>query len=293
MSLGDALSALLAAVVWGVTFIAIKYGVQEAPPFLLSALRFAFAAFPAVLFVKPPQAPAPLVVAYGLLVGVGHFGLLFFAMKLGMPVGLASLVVQMQAFFTILFAWIFLNERPTRVQAIASLLALAGMCVIGSTRLAGAAWLPFALTLSGSACWGLGNHVSRFVGRVDPIAFLVWSSLVPPLPMLALSYALEGAQAGAALLHPSLVLIASVAMLSYGGTLIGYGLWNRLLSRYSAATVAPFALLVPVVGMLVGRWLFQEPLSAIEFLGALLVMAGLSFNVLGERLTASGPRGNE
>ncbi len=284
MTTRDALTGLLAAFVWGLTFIAIKYGVGEAPPFLLTALRFAFAAVPAIFFVKPPKAPISIVIVYGLLIGVGQFGLLFLAMKLGMPVGLASLVMQLQAFLTIIFARIVLGEHPTRVQIVASALALIGVCTIGSARLNGAALLPFALTLAASACWGAGNLVGKMAGKIDPLGFTVWSSLVAPLPMLALSFWLEDGRALPALLHPTLTLIASVAVLSYGGTLLGFGLWSRLLMRYPAAMVAPFALLVPVIGMVAGRVLFREPLSLIEFLGALLVMAGLSFNVLGERL---------
>jgi O-acetylserine/cysteine efflux transporter len=287
MSPGDVLTALLACVVWGLTFIAIKYGVGEAPPLLLSALRFAFAAFPAVLFIRPPKAPFGLVTLYGLLIGVGQFGLLFFAIEIGMPVGLASLVIQMQAFYTIGLAWLWLGERPTRAQVIAAGVTFVGICVIGSARLAGAGLTPFLLTLAAAGCWGGGNLVGKIAGRVDPLAFTVWSSLAVPLPMLALSFWLEGGRTLPALLHPTPTLIVSVAVLSYGGTLIGFGLWSRLLMRYPAATVAPFALLVPVVGMIAARLLFDEPSSAIELVGAVLIMAGLSFNVLGDRLAAS------
>ena len=113
MRLIDLVLGLAVATVWGLTFIAIKYGLMDAPPFLLSALRFAFAAFPAMLFMRPPRAQFAKVAAYGLLIGVGQFGLLFLAIRLGMPVGLASLVVQIQVFFTIVMAWAALGEHPT------------------------------------------------------------------------------------------------------------------------------------------------------------------------------------
>jgi len=286
MSPPDALLGLTVALVWGLTFIAIKYGVLEAPPFLLSALRFFFAAVPACFFVRPPRAPIRVVVVYGLLIGVGQFGLLFLSLKLGMPVGLASLVVQMQVFFTIALAALWLGERPTRIQLIAGALALAGIALIGHARFQGAVLLPFLLTLAASFCWGLGNLVGKFAGKVDAFAFTVWSSLVPPLPMLALSLALEDGRTLPALLHPSLRLAVCVAVIAYAGTLFGFGAWMRLLARYPAAMVAPFALLVPVVGMLAGWAIFHEPLSAIEFSGAILVMAGLTFNVVGERARA-------
>ena len=283
----DTLSALLAAVVWGLTFVFIKLGVAEAPPMLLTALRFAFAAFPALLFVRPPRAAPGLVAAYGFLIGVGQFGLLFLAFGFGMPVGLASVVVQIQAFFTILFAWSFLGERPTHVQTIATAITFAGIFTIGAARLGQTAFLPFALTVCAAACWAAGNVVGKLAGRVDALALTVWSSLVAPLPMLALSFLFEPSRTARALEHPTLMLAICVAVVAYGGTVLGFGIWSRLLMRYPAAMVAPFALLVPVVGMIAARLIFAEPLSLIELSGALLVMAGLSFNVVGERVLAS------
>jgi len=283
MSPRDTLSALLAATVWGLTFVAIKFGVGEAPPFLLTSLRFAFAAFPAVFFLRPPAASPALVVLYGLLIGVGQFGLLFVAFALGMSVGLASVVMQMQAFFTILLARAFMGERPTRRQTLAMIVTFAGTGVIGAARLGGVGFFPFALTLAAAFCWGAGNLVGKLAGRVDPLAFVVWSSLVVPAPMFALSLVFEPGRTLPPLLHPTATLAVSVAVISYGGTLLGYGLWSRLLMRHPAAVVAPFALLIPIVGMVAARLIFGETLRPIELAGAILVMAGLSLNVLGGR----------
>ena len=280
----DTLAAVLATVVWGFTFVAMKYGLETAPPFLLTALRFAFAAFPLVLFVKPPKAPAGLVVLYGVLIGALQFGLLFFALREGMPVGLASIVAQMQVYFTLALAVLVFGERPTRPQLIGAGVALAGMGLIGSARFAHASLWPFALTLAAAFCWGSGNAVGKRIGRVDPLAFMAWSSLVAPLPMLALSALVEPQRTYAALLYPGLKLALSVAFLSYGGTLFAYGVWARLLAKYPAGAVAPFALLVPVVGMAAAALLFDERPSAVEGAGALVVMAGLAVSVLGARV---------
>lgn len=282
----DTLAAVVAAIVWGLTFIAIKYGVEAAPPFLLTALRFAFAAFPLVLFVKPPEAPALSVALYGALIGVGQFGLLFLSVRLGMPVGLASLVVQIQVYFTLGLAVLWLGERPTRAQWLGAGVALAGMAVIGWARWAHASLVPFALTVAAALCWGAGNIVGKRIGRVDPIGFVAWSSLVAPLPMAALSFATEPQRTMAALTHPSWTLGLSVAALAYGGTLFSYGLWARLLAKYPAGAVAPFALLVPVTGMGAAALLFDERPSPTEMLGALVVMAGLAITVLGARAGA-------
>lgn len=282
----DISMALLSALALGLAFIGIKIGVGEAPPLLLTAMRFTLAAFPAVLFVRPPRARIGLVALYGLLIGVGQFGLLFLAIGQGMPIGLASLVIQLQAFVTILLAWTILGERPTAVQAAAGGVALFGIVVIGSARLGGATLGPFLMVIAAALCWGAGNLVGKLAGRIDMFAFTIWSSLAAPLPLLGLSIYFDGAGAIRALSHPSLVLALCVVGLAYGATVLGFGLWSRLLAHYSAARIAPFALLIPVVGMIAGRLIFGEPLSSIEFLGALLVMAGLSFNVFGERLLA-------
>src|SRR5208337_3202963 len=206
----DILAAVSVAVVWGLTFIAIKVGVAETSPLMLSALRFAFASLPAVLFVGPPKAAPWKVAVYGLLLGVGQFGLLFIAIHQGSPVGLASLVVQAQAFFTVALAWLFLSEYPRRTQILGGLVAFAGIAVIGSTRLAGASLGPFVLVVLASFFWGSANVLAKTAGKVDMLAFTVWSSLAPPLPLFALSLAVDGTAPLAALAHPSAGLIASV-----------------------------------------------------------------------------------
>jgi len=283
MSARDILAALSVSIVWGLTFIAIKVGVGETSPLTLAALRFIFAAIPLVFFLAPPKAPAWAVALYGLLIGVGQFGVLFVAIHQGFPVGLASLlVIQAQVFSTILLAWAWLGERPRRVQAVGALVGFAGMAVIGSERLAGASVGPFLLVVLAGAFWGAGNVLAKSVGKVDMLAFIVWSSLAAPLPLLALSLAVEGTGGLAALVHPGLKLVLSVAVLSYGGTLFGYAIWARLLAHHSAAAVAPFALLVPVVAMIAGALLFGESLSALEFVGGALVMIGLALNVFGD-----------
>ena len=282
----DTISALIASVALGLAFIAIKLGVGQTTPMLLTALRFTFAALPAMLFVAPPKAQIRLVLAYGLLIGVGQFGLLFLAIGRGMPVGLASLVIQLQAFITVFLAWVILGERPGAVQVIAAGIAFSGIVVIGSARLGGAGLVPFLMVVAAALCWSSGNIVGKLAGRIDMFAFTVWSSLAAPVPLVGLSLWLDGPQAFLALARPSWTLILCVGALAYGATLLGFGLWSRLLAHYPAGRIAPFALLIPVVGMISARVIFAEPLSPVEIFGALLVMAGLSVNVFGERMLA-------
>lgn len=173
MTARDNLAALSVALVWGLTFIAIKVGVSETSPLMLAALRFLFSALPMVFFVAPPKAHAWAVALYGLLIGAGQFGLLFVAIHEGFPIGLASLVIMAQAFFTILLAWALMGERPRRAQIIGAVVAFIGMAVIGSARLAGASLGPFLLVVAAALFWALGNVLAKSVGRVDMLAFTV------------------------------------------------------------------------------------------------------------------------
>ena len=283
MSLRDMLIAVAVAAVWGISFIAIKWGVEDMPALMFSALRFLLAAVPAVFFVRPPRTSASRVIAYGLAIGVAQFGLLFLAIRLGMPAGLASLVIQLQVFFTILIARFGLGETPGWAQIIGALIAFAGVALIGSVRAGGAALLPFLLTIAAALSWGIGNVIGKQAGRVDMMAFTIWSSLAAPLPLVGLSLIFEGRAGIEALVHPHVFTIGCALFLAYAATLFGYGAWAKLLSRHPAAQVTPFALLVPVFGMAGSALVFGERATMVEWLGAGLVLAGLSFNLVGGR----------
>ncbi len=288
MPMKDLLLALVVVVVWGVNFVVIKVGLHGVPPMLLGALRFAVAAVPAVFFVKRPQVAWRWLFAYGITISFGQFAFLFSAMYVGMPAGLASLVLQAQAFFTLIFARWFLSERMRAQNIVGLLVAAAGLLVIALQG--GHAMTPigFVLTLCAAASWALGNIVAKRVGKVDLVGFVVWASLIPPLPFVALSYAFEGRERIAAALSgigPSSIF--AVAYLAFAATLLGYGLWSRLLSRHPVGAVAPFSLLVPIVGLASASLLLHEALSTAQMAGAALVMAGLAASVFGERIAGA------
>ena len=291
MSPRDILLALTVPVVWGLSFIAIRWGVDEVSPLLLTALRYTFAALPAVFFIRRPAVDWRILVGYGLAIGVGQFGLLFIAIKLGMPVGLSSLVIQLQVFFTILFAFAMFRERPSSWQIAACFIAFAGIGVIAIERVQGAAALPLLLTIIAAVSWGLGNMAGKKAGRIDMVGLIVWSALVPPLPLLAASLIFEGPGAiPAAMAHITWRGVASIAFMSYLATIFGFSVWASLLSRYSASLVSPFALLIPVVGMIAGAVLLGEHVTTLEISGGALVFAGLLINVFGPRFFAQRPK---
>ncbi|MBA1192237.1 EamA family transporter [Pseudomonas entomophila] len=285
MPLRDLLLALVVIVVWGLNFVVIKIGLDGLPPMLLGALRFALVAFPAVFFIKRPQLPWRWLIAYGATISLGQFAFLFQAMYSGMPPGLASLVLQSQAFFTLFFAALFLRE-PLRPASLAGLLVAAGgLALIGSEDSSHVPLLALVLTLCAGAMWGMGNIITRRFGSVDLVALVIWGGLIPPLPFLALSYWLEGpALIEQALMGIGWHSIGALAYLAFIATMLGYSLWSTLLSRHPAGKVAPFSLLVPVIGLSSSAWLLGERLSAIQGWGALLVMLGLLINVFGARL---------
>ncbi|MFM0593821.1 EamA family transporter [Paraburkholderia dilworthii] len=282
MSPRDLLLALVVVVAWGVNFVVIKVGLHGVPPMLLGALRFTLAAVPAVFFVKRPKLPWRWLFAYGATISLGQFAFLFSAMYVGMPAGLASLVLQAQAFFTLIFAAFFLHERFRLPNVVGLLVAAGGLAVIGLQGGHAMTLAGFVLTLCAACSWALGNIVTKKVGKVDLVGLVVWGSLIPPLPFFALSYVFEGPQRiAAALTGISATSIFAIVYLAFIATLIGYGLWSRLLSRYPASQVAPFSLLVPIVGLASASLFLDEHLSAVQVVGALLVMAGLAVNVFG------------
>ena len=278
----DLLLALVVIIVWGMNFVVIKIGLDDMPPMLLGALRFLLAAFPAMLFIKRPQIPLRWLLAYGLTISLGQFAFLFSAMSVGMPAGLASLVLQSQAFFTLLFAVMFLGERFRLANLFGLLVAAGGLLLIGLQGNGLMTLAGFLLTLCAAAMWALGNIVTRKLGKVNLVGLVVWGSLVPPLPFFALSWLLEGpAVIETALRAINLDTLLVLAYLAFGATILGYGLWSLLLSRYPASQVAPFSLLVPVVGITSAAVLLDEHLSTLQLVGALLVMLGLLLNVFG------------
>ncbi len=268
--------ALVVAAIWGFNFVFIKLALVSFPPLFLVVLRFAFAALLIVVLPRPPIPWRQLILVSALLF-LGQYALLFPAMAYGMPPGLASIVIQIQAFFTILIAALFLRERPTARQVLGALTAGIGLFVIGINLGSDVTILGLSLTIASAISWAFGNVLLRRVGKVDMLPLIAWLSLIPPLPLLGLSLVMEGPAALNTAIHSiTWVTGGAVLYIAFISTIVGFAIWGHLLKLYTAGTVAPFALLVPIFGALSSALVLGERFGQIRLIGMGLVMAGLA-----------------
>lgn len=280
------LLALAVVFVWGTNFVVIRWGLDGLPPFLFATLRFALSALPWLLFIPRPTAPWRKLAAFGVLLGVGQFGLLFLAIQGRISPGLASLVVQIQVFFTIGMSLVLMRERVRGFQVTGLLLALAGLGVIAAHLDATVTLVGLMLVIGAAFFWACANLVVKSLGPVNMLHFMVWSSAFAVPPLLLISVLTEGVPAiTAALQGADAVVWGSVLWQALGNTLFGYGVWNWLLARHPAATVTPLALLVPVFGMGASALSLGEALPGWKLGAGSLVLGGLAVIVLWPKLT--------
>lgn len=274
------LLAITVAALWGVNFIAIDLSLTTYPPLLLAALRFGLVAIPTVLFVRRPQVRWRWLIGYGIGFGVLQFGFLYWGMAAGMPAGLASLVLQASAPFTVLLGAVFLREGLTPIRIVGIVIAIAGLTLVGWQRAEHAALLPFLLTLAAGLGWAIGNVCSRQARTTEPFRLMLWMTVIPPLPLLALSVLFEGttrinAAFATALtaegIWPTLGLLFTVIV----AVVAGSGIWTWLISHHPAGLVAPFSLLVPVFGMTSAWLILGETARPGELAGAVLIVTGV------------------
>ena len=276
--------ALIALVIlaWGSNFTAMKLALEEVPPFLFVALRFAIL-LPLLLVLKRPAIGWGRIIAVGLLINMAQFAFLFAALRADASAGLASLLIQMQAPMTILLSFLVFGERVRRLQAVGLIVALAGLGVFASSAGGAVTSLGLALILAGALSWALGNLVLKRVGRVNTLALFIWASLVPPLPMLGLSVLYESPAPLATIAAMSAQGWMAVIYVALASTALGYSIWGALLARHPAASVTPFALLIPVVGVAVAAAILGERLTPRDLIGGAVILAGLALTQIPPR----------
>lgn len=277
----DVVLAVVVAVLWGAAFVATRLGLDTFSPPQLTVLRFVIAALP-VLVLPRPRLPWSALVPVGLTLFAGQFLFQFFGIAHGTPVGVAAVVVHAQVLFTILLSAALLGERPTSRQWLGSTVALAGLTVIALTVGGDLAPVGLSLTLLSPVSFGLGNVLLKRLGPadmrgLDMPGLMAWLSLVPPLPALALSMALDGPAAlPRTMAQRPWVALAAALYLGLVATTLAYAIWGALLRRYPAAAVTPFALLVPFVGAASSALVFGERFGPLRLSGMALVVAGLA-----------------
>lgn len=277
--------ALLVTIIWGVNFLFIKLGVQEITPLLLCAIRFTLASIPAIFFIKRPDAPLRLLIAYGIIMFAMQFTFMFIGIGLGMTPGMASLIIQTQIFFSLILSSLVLRDPPRLWQVIGALVSFAGIGLI-------AFHLDNTITVAGFLCligaaitWGIGNLITKKVKADDMIPLVVWGSFVAAFPMYLLSLIIDGPHNILIIMHTiDWKGLISISYIVYISTWIGYGTWNWLLGRHSISTIVPFTLLVPIISLFCSAMFMGEALTTWKLTAALLVIGGLCINLAGERL---------
>jgi O-acetylserine/cysteine efflux transporter len=290
----DSILALLVVIVWGANFTVIKLGLSGVPSMLLVVLRYLITSL-AVFFIKKPNTEWKYIILYGMTVGVGQFSCLFYAMEIGMPAGLASILLQMQAFISPFLAVVFLKQRIKTKQIIGFLIAAMGLLIIGvGSDVKDVSAIPInalLLTLCAPFFWALGNIVANIASekstakgeKLDMLGLVVWSSIVPPLPLLGVALMIDTPQTLLnSVLNLNSISIFAVLYLAIGATLFGYGIWNVLIAKYTISKIAPLSLLVPVTGLLTARIVLFEHLSKMQFLGVTIILIGLILTNLNE-----------
>ncbi len=281
MTARHSLLALLVVVIWGANFVIIDAGLVGVPPLVFLALRFLAVSIPAIFLIKPPAIGWKNILLIGSFLSLGQFTLLYLALSLGMPPGLASLVLQTQVIFTIVISAVFLRENPTRRQLIGTAVGMLGLAIVVFGHSAAAPWLPLVVTLGSGLSWSIGNVMARRAKAASGLGLVVWSGAIVPLPALGLALVVDSPPVvWDALTHLSTAAILSTLYTAVAASLVGYGIWNTLLARYPTSAVVPFTLLVPVVGI-IAAWIVQrEEPTLTELVGGAIMLAGLAAAVV-------------
>jgi O-acetylserine/cysteine efflux transporter len=267
--------AIFGMAIWGFNFVAISVGLKEMPPLLFTCVRFVITVFPLILFVRKPTLTWWQIFSIGMTLLTLQFAFLFKGMQLGVGGGVASTVVQSQAFFTLIIAAVMLRERPARRDLAGLCVAALGILLIALT-MSGASALGIVMIVLAAFFWSIGNVLLKRAGNVDMLALIVYASLFPPIPLFLLSYVFEGPeQISAAVSGVSIASAWALLYIVVGSTLVGYTIWGFLLKNYAATQVAPFGLLVPIFGVFSGWLLVGEEFGAQRLQGAALVFTGL------------------
>jgi O-acetylserine/cysteine efflux transporter len=275
------LLALIVVVAWGLNFLVIDFGLAGVPPLVFLALRFALVVFPAIFFLKPPAIGWRNILLIGAFLSLGQFALLYLALALGLPPGLASLLAQTQVVLSVIVSAIVLRERPTRKQLIGIVIGMLGLAVVVVGHSYAAPLLPVVVIILAALSWAIGNVLARRAKAASGLSLVVWSGIVVPIPSLALALVVDGPSVVVdSLTHLSWVAILSTLYTAVFASLVGYGIWNTLLAKYPTSAVVPFTLLIPIVGIVAAWLVVGEQPAVSEIVGGAIMLLGLAVAVI-------------
>ena len=275
------LIVLSIVLMWGVNFIAVFIGLKSLPPFLLCAIRFGLSALPWVFFIPRPKGPLTLVILFGLFNFAMQFGLLFTGIHMGLSPGLASLILQVQVFFSIGLAFLFFHDRPSLFKVVGSLISFIGIGIVGFHVEGGSTFLGLILMLLAAFSWSAGNMFTKKINSQSPLALVVWGNLFAFPFMVLVSLFFDGpVLIMNSLQNASWATVAAVCYIVYISTHVGYGAWGFLMKTHSTSAVVPFTLLIPVVGFLSSAFFLGEELPWWKLLASLFIIGGLIFGLL-------------
>lgn len=285
MSLSHLLLALSVVLIWGVNFLSVKLGLNEISPLLFCALRFLLVSIPAVFFIKPPKLPFKMTISYALFMFGIQFSFTFLGMNLGMTPGVGSLIMQVQVFFSMFFAAVYLKDRPGYGQVVGSLISFTGIAIVACHFDQNVSVAGFLCILCAAAAWGVGNLIAKQMPAEALIPVIAWGSFYICIPMFFLAALVEGTDSIVATYHQlSWQGFGALSYVAYISTWLGYGIWNWLLIRYPVGVIVPFTLLVPVVGMISSMFIFDEPFEQWKVVAAFFVIGGLCFSLISSRI---------
>ncbi len=284
MKILDIFLASLVAFIWGINFVVIKIGLNSFPPLLFTSLRFFFAAFPVIFFVRRNKISWKWIISIGIFLGIITFGLLFVGMYQGVSSGLSSILLQVQVPFTIILSIFLLKNKPTVMQMIGIILAFCGISLLINAKYKSSTVVGLVLIVIAGFSWAIANLLMKLAGKIDMFRLIIWISIIPPIPLFLLSLLFEKGQTEA-ITHISILGISSILFVSWISTIFAFSIWGKLLSKYQAQQVTPFALLVPIFGIISGNILLQERLDTVEIIACGLVFLGLLIIVLNSKLT--------
>lgn len=279
---------LLTIGIWGFNFVVVKYALQEISPLLLCSLRFFLTSFPLVLFIRKPEAPFQMVLLYGIIMFAVQFALVFFAIYAGLTPGLASILLQLQAFFSILLSVILLGENLRIWNVIGGSVAFLGVLIVCLNMGGEVTWLGLFFVLLAAIFWSVGSVIVKKLKGINTFSLVIWASFVAWPPLLIASFILEGNfQIFSYVKNMSHISLLSVLYIAYLSTVFAFAVWNWLLQKHPISLVSPFTLLVPLVAMASSSLFLGEILHSWKIGAGILVISGLMINLAGTKLGSS------